>query len=155
MDSIFSYKRSDEPDFYDILGCNELSTQEQIVCEYKVRALECHPDKHPDDQEAEHKFKLLQKAKTVLTDIEKRKEYDTWRSAGFAMSFEQWSNMSKNAHKSMHWATKRRTDPMLESSSDVGVSSSSFPSKLIQSTEGLEWARDSHENLRKFRNYEI
>ena len=40
------------------------------------------------------KFKLLQKAKEVLTDTKKRADYDKWRRSGMAMSYKQWCSLN-------------------------------------------------------------
>nr|XP_036866793.1 dnaJ homolog subfamily C member 12 [Manis javanica]XP_036866794.1 dnaJ homolog subfamily C member 12 [Manis javanica] len=52
MDSILNYNLEDTEDYYILLGCDELSSVEQILAEFKVRALECHPDKHPENSKA-------------------------------------------------------------------------------------------------------
>uniref|UniRef100_A0A673FPS8 DnaJ homolog subfamily C member 12-like n=1 Tax=Sinocyclocheilus rhinocerous TaxID=307959 RepID=A0A673FPS8_9TELE len=52
MEAILSCRREDLEDYYGLLGCDELSTTEQIVNEFKVRALACHPDKHPENPKA-------------------------------------------------------------------------------------------------------
>lgn len=48
----------EETDLYEILGCDELSSQEQIIAEYKIRAKALHPDKIPErvDRDATEKF---------------------------------------------------------------------------------------------------
>ena len=62
-------------DFYDILGVGRDASEEEIKQAYRDKATEYHPDVS-DDPNAEEKFKLLQKAKDVLTDEEKRTAYD-------------------------------------------------------------------------------
>lgn len=62
-------------DFYDILGVDRDATEDEINRAYRDKATEYHPDVS-DDPNAEEKFKLLQKAKDVLTDEEKRAAYD-------------------------------------------------------------------------------
>uniref|UniRef100_A0A671LRN3 J domain-containing protein n=1 Tax=Sinocyclocheilus anshuiensis TaxID=1608454 RepID=A0A671LRN3_9TELE len=52
MEAILSCRKEDLEDYYGLLGCDELSTTEQIVNEFKVRALACHPDKHPENPKA-------------------------------------------------------------------------------------------------------
>ncbi|KAJ0067253.1 hypothetical protein NL108_015115, partial [Boleophthalmus pectinirostris] len=63
---------------------------EQIVNEYKIRALACHPDKHLDNPSAVTDFQKLQEAKEVLCDENKRKNYDLWKRSGVAMTFHDW-----------------------------------------------------------------
>lgn len=62
-------------DFYQILGVGRDASEEEIKQAYRDKATEYHPDVS-DDPDAEEKFKLLQKAKDVLTDEEKRAAYD-------------------------------------------------------------------------------
>lgn len=72
MDALFS-SRDNEEDYYSILGCTELSSQEQIDTEFKVRARECHPDKITDHEmklKAEETFMKLNKAHTILKVLE-------------------------------------------------------------------------------------
>ncbi|XP_036023059.1 dnaJ homolog subfamily C member 12 [Onychomys torridus] len=52
MDAILNYRPEGGEDYYALLGCDELSSVEQILAEFKVRALECHPDKHPENSKA-------------------------------------------------------------------------------------------------------
>ncbi|XP_013370357.1 PREDICTED: dnaJ homolog subfamily C member 12 isoform X2 [Chinchilla lanigera] len=52
MDAILNYRADDSEDYYALLGCDERSSVEQILAEFRIRALECHPDKHPEDPNA-------------------------------------------------------------------------------------------------------
>ncbi|GAB6032199.1 DnaJ sub C member 12 [Chamberlinius hualienensis] len=164
MDAILSYARKQEDDFYFILGCDETSTVEQINAEFKARVLDVHPDKNPDDPQAEERFKKLQLARDVLTDPEKRKKYDTWRGNSISMPFEQWAGLSKNVHTSLHWASRKK-DLMLEGS---GSHSSASGPPPVHRGVGLSapnpgdrrrsehWEREQPgASLQKFRNYEI
>ncbi|XP_012904076.1 dnaJ homolog subfamily C member 12 isoform X2 [Mustela nigripes] len=94
MDAILNYSSEDTEDFYMLLGCDELSSVEQIMAEFKVRALECHPDKHPENSKAVETFQKLQKAKDVLTNTESRARYDHWRRSQMSMPFQQWEALS-------------------------------------------------------------
>ncbi|XP_038200175.1 dnaJ homolog subfamily C member 12 isoform X1 [Arvicola amphibius] len=87
---------------------------EQILAEFKVRALECHPDKHPEDSKAVETFQKLQKAKEVLTNAESRARYDHWRRSQMSMPFEQWDALADSVKTSMHWAVRSKKDLMLE-----------------------------------------
>lgn len=62
--------------YYDILGVNKDASKEEIKKAYKKMAKKYHPDVNPDDKEAEEKFKKAGEAYEVLTDDEKRKNYD-------------------------------------------------------------------------------
>ncbi|XP_039552193.1 dnaJ homolog subfamily C member 12 isoform X2 [Passer montanus] len=91
MDAILNCKPEDLEDYYNLLGCDELSTVEQILAEYKIKALECHPDKHPGNPKAVEDFQRLQQAKETLTNAESRARYDHWRRSRVAVPFQQWA----------------------------------------------------------------
>ncbi|KAM9325871.1 dnaJ homolog subfamily C member 12 [Gastrophryne carolinensis] len=115
MDAILNCtEESLGPDYYTLLGCDELSTVEQILAEYKVRALECHPDKHPGNQNAVEEFQKLQKAKDTLTNEESRAQYDYWRQSKIKIPFSQWETLQDSIKMSMHWAVKNKKEAMLE-----------------------------------------
>ncbi|XP_063817676.1 dnaJ homolog subfamily C member 12 [Pseudophryne corroboree] len=101
-------------DYYSLLGCDELSTVEQILAEYKVKALECHPDKHPGNQNAVEDFQKLQQAKDTLIDEESRSHYDYWRRSKIMIPFSQWEALNDSMKMSMHWAVKSKKEAMLE-----------------------------------------
>ncbi|XP_062070824.1 dnaJ homolog subfamily C member 12 isoform X2 [Lepus europaeus] len=115
MDAILNYQSEDTDDYYRLLGCDELSSVEQILAEFKVRALECHPDKHPENSKAET-FQKLQKAKEILTNEESRARYDHWRRSQMSIPFQQWEALTDSVKTSMHWAVRGKKDLMLEES---------------------------------------
>ena len=63
-------------DFYKILGVNKDSTKEEIKKAYRSKAMEFHPDKNPNNKEAEEKFKEIAEAYETLSNEEKKKAYD-------------------------------------------------------------------------------
>ncbi len=69
-------------DLYDVLGVDEDASQEEIKKTYRTLARKHHPDRNPDDPNAEEKFKEIQKAYSVLSDEEKREQYDAQRRCG-------------------------------------------------------------------------
>ena len=63
-------------DYYKTLGVSKNATQDEIKKAYRKLAVKYHPDTHPDDKEAENRFKEINEAYEVLKDPEKRKKYD-------------------------------------------------------------------------------
>ncbi|XP_051995752.1 dnaJ homolog subfamily A member 3, mitochondrial-like [Xyrauchen texanus] len=70
-------------DFYQILGVSRTATQKDIKKAYYQMAKKYHPDTNKDDPQAKEKFAQLAEAYEVLSDEGKRKQYDTYGSAGF------------------------------------------------------------------------
>src|SRR5439155_17210161 len=66
---------------YDALGVSKTASQDEIKKGYRKLVREYHPDKNPGDKEAEERFKEIQGAYAVLSDPEKRKQYDAFGSA--------------------------------------------------------------------------
>ena len=69
-------------DFYEILGVNKSSSQEEIKKAYRKVAIKYHPDKNPDDKAAEEKFKEAAEAYEVLSNPEKKQKYDRFGHDG-------------------------------------------------------------------------
>jgi molecular chaperone DnaJ len=67
---------STKRDYYEILGVTKNATQEEIKKAYRKVAIQFHPDKNQGDKEAEEKFKEAAEAYEVLSDTEKRSQYD-------------------------------------------------------------------------------
>ncbi|MDO4880600.1 MAG: molecular chaperone DnaJ [Capnocytophaga sp.] len=70
-------------DFYEILGIDKTATQADIKKAYRKKAIEFHPDKNPGDKEAEEKFKEAAQAYEILSDEQKRAQYDQYGHAAF------------------------------------------------------------------------
>ncbi|KAL6035354.1 hypothetical protein STEG23_036378 [Scotinomys teguina] len=78
-------------DFYKILGVPRSASIKDIKKAYRKLALQLHPDRNPDDPQAQEKFQDLGAAYEVLSDSEKRKQYDTYGEEGL-----------KDGHQSSH-----------------------------------------------------
>lgn len=65
-------------DYYEVLGVDKNASADDIKKAYRKMAKECHPDLHPNDKEAEARFKELNEANEVLSDPEKRARYDRY-----------------------------------------------------------------------------
>lgn len=76
-------------DYYDILGVNKKASDEEIKRAYRKMAMKYHPDRNPNKKEAEERFKEINEAYAVLSDKEKRKQYDTFGAEGFHRRFTQ------------------------------------------------------------------
>jgi len=70
-------------DYYDILGTSKGSSQDEIKKAYRKVALKYHPDRNPDNKEAEDKFKEAAEAYDVLGNEEKRRKYDQFGHQAF------------------------------------------------------------------------
>lgn len=76
-------------DYYKILGVAKTASTDEIKKAYRKLALKYHPDRNQGNKEAEEKFKEANEAYAVLSDAEKRKQYDTFGSAGFQQRYSQ------------------------------------------------------------------
>ncbi len=74
-------------DLYDVLGISPDATEDEIKKAFRTLARKYHPDINPGDKEAENKFKEINEAYEILSNPEKRKEYDELRSAASGASF--------------------------------------------------------------------
>jgi curved DNA-binding protein len=67
---------SKEEDYYKLLGVQKTSTDAEIKKAYRKMAIKYHPDKNQGDKAAEEKFKEISQAYEVLSDKEKKMQYD-------------------------------------------------------------------------------
>lgn len=76
-------------DYYSMLGVKKEASDTEIKKAYRKLAMKYHPDHAKGDKSAEEKFKKISEAYAVLSDKDKRKEYDTFGSEGFRQRFSQ------------------------------------------------------------------
>ncbi|MCW5626047.1 MAG: DnaJ domain-containing protein, partial [Burkholderiales bacterium] len=69
-------------DYYEVLGVNRDASDEDIKKSYRKLAMKFHPDRNPDNKDAEEKFKEAKEAYEVLSDASKRQAYDSYGHAG-------------------------------------------------------------------------
>ena len=69
-------------DYYEILGIGRDADDGQVKSAYRKLALQHHPDRNPENPEAEEKFKEAAEAYSVLSDAQKRAAYDRYGHAG-------------------------------------------------------------------------
>lgn len=69
-------------DYYEVLGVERGASDAELKKAYRRLAMKFHPDRNPDDKEAEDKFKEANEAYEVLTDANKRAAYDQYGHAG-------------------------------------------------------------------------
>ncbi len=69
-------------DYYDILGVSKTASSDELKKAYRKVAMKYHPDRNPDNKEAEDKFKEAAEAYSVLNDDNKRSQYDRFGHAG-------------------------------------------------------------------------
>ncbi|KAJ2145807.1 DnaJ sub C member 12 [Coemansia sp. RSA 678] len=86
-------------DYYDVLGCNQYSSIDQIQTEFRSRARLAHPDKRT---KMDNEWDCVREAYEVLSDPAARAQYDRWRAAKLPISFAQWKQ-NPHAH-TMHWS---------------------------------------------------
>ena len=70
-------------DYYDVLGVSKNASPEDLKSAYRKLAVKYHPDKNPGDTKAEDKFKEASEAYGILSDKEKKQNYDNFGHAAF------------------------------------------------------------------------
>ncbi len=73
---------ADKRDYYEVLGINKGSSEQEIKSAYRKKAMQYHPDKNPGDKSAEESFKEVNEAYSILSDAEKKNKYDKFGHAG-------------------------------------------------------------------------
>ena len=79
--------KSNQRDYYEILGVSRTASVDEIKASYRKCALKWHPDRNPENKaEAEVKFRESTEAYSILSDAQKRQVYDTYGHAGLSGS---------------------------------------------------------------------
>ncbi|MEK6193817.1 MAG: DnaJ domain-containing protein, partial [Deltaproteobacteria bacterium] len=76
-------------DYYNALGVDKSASGDEIKKAYRKLAMKYHPDHSKGDKAAEEKFKRISEAYAVLSDKEKRQQYDTFGSSDFHQRYSQ------------------------------------------------------------------
>ncbi|MCP4149585.1 MAG: J domain-containing protein [bacterium] len=76
-------------DYYKLLGVDKKASKDEIKKSFRKLALKYHPDQNKDNKAAEDKFKKINEAYAVLSDDEKRKQYDMFGAEGFSQRYSQ------------------------------------------------------------------
>jgi len=70
-------------DYYEVLGVERGASEEELKKAYRRLAVQFHPDRNPGDKQAEERFKELNESYQVLSDAERRAQYDRYGHAAF------------------------------------------------------------------------
>jgi curved DNA-binding protein len=76
-------------DYYEVLGVKKTASEEEIKKAFRKLAMKHHPDRNPGNKQAEERFKEINEAYAVLSDKQKRQQYDQFGPTGFSQRYSQ------------------------------------------------------------------
>ena len=82
-------------EYYEVLGVSRTATKDEIKKAYRKLALQFHPDKNPDNKDAEEHFKEVNEAYEVLSNDDKRRRYDQFGHADLQRRQVEAANMAE------------------------------------------------------------
>ncbi|MEO7020185.1 MAG: J domain-containing protein [Ktedonobacteraceae bacterium] len=140
----------DYKDYYKVLGVTKEATGDEVKKAFRKLARKHHPDVNPGDKKAEEKFKEINEAYEVLSDVEKRKKYDT-----LGPNWQEQFGPQFNRRTSYAGPTHRTTTPNMDFDGGATGFSDFFETLFGRTgtggTSGMSGtsARSTQENLRK------
>ena len=141
---------AEKRDFYEVLGLKKEASADEIKKAFRKKAMRYHPDKNPGDKASEEKFKEVNEAYGILSDVDKRDKYDRFGLAGVdpnaAFNDDQGQEQgfgNEGGYQHQAWSNFNRTD----SGGFQGFSGSSFDD-LFGSLFGDTAFADSHGKAR-------
>jgi curved DNA-binding protein CbpA len=133
-------------DLYQVLGVSKTASAAEIKKAYRELAFKYHPDRNPGDKSAEEKFKQISAAYAVLSDDQKRSQYDQYgnQTQGSGSPYEnqddpfaQWYNNTQQQHEyrqyTYYYSTGKRESESLSRSESVVL----FLEKFVIMSAGL------------------
>uniref|UniRef100_A0A1I7TDG7 J domain-containing protein n=1 Tax=Caenorhabditis tropicalis TaxID=1561998 RepID=A0A1I7TDG7_9PELO len=150
--------KAKEPRLYQILGCDERATTDQITAEYRARVRDFHPDKVSKEESPKNstdKFMELQNAYSILTSESRRKAYDSWLHSPFPASFEEFTKSQDTFQMSTHWAIPKTQPSIAAKPSEKLPASSKDDFSKKSESRWPETDRYQSSVASAFRNYTL
>ena len=140
-------------DYYKILGIIESSSEEEIKKAYRKLAKKYHPDRNPNNKEAEEMFRKVSEAYEVLGDEKKRKDYDNKRKFRNKNQDEKkYSKTNKTTNFSFaadFFKSSKNMKNMFESAFDVNKMSKENKEKMKEQKSNIEKSFENFFNVKK------
>ncbi len=117
---------SQKRDYYEVLGVSRTSGAEEIKKSYRKVAMQFHPDRNPGDKAAEEKFKEAAEAYSVLSDENKRAQYDQFGHSlggrgggGFSGDYSDFGDIFEDVFEGFFGGGGRRSQSRVQKGSDL------------------------------------